>query len=375
VCFRWFIFDSFSEYLDDDVFVWIVSSFRSTSFDHKFFHLPSSNVLQRYLNTKDPILGTTIMASTSNKDDPSTDSSVLHEATALPVKYEETGIRRRQTSTTMSAFFTMNNLDDSVKEMFMEYDKDGDGAFSKDEVMNIITDLKKEFHKNETLMMSNLLLKRLLIGGVIFFFLLVGSIFGLSFAVASLTRETSIDSSSGTLFNKDGTMVVATDSRAELHLVTSYDFGDCISPSAFEDIKVQVQEGKNVMVEQVTHDGSSHKLELLSPSGATFDDETGRACFTLPETPEIMYCLTPDGGACNDPENRRKLVNCSGKNSQKPACQTVSAECCIYERCGTECSSHMCIDGPCSCDTSKYCCSGTLNEEQCAKVLVCGTCA
>ena len=276
------------------------------------------------------------MASATTK---STDSSGLSEA-ALPTTTtaEDNSLRRRQTTTTMSAFFTTNNLDDSVKDLFMEYDKDGDGAFSKDEVMNIITDLKKEFHKNETLMMSNMLLKRLLIGGVIFFFLLVGSIFGLSFAVASLTRETSVDSSSGTLFNKDGTMVVATDSRAELHLVTSYDFGDCISPSAFEDIKVQVQEGKNVMVEQVTHDGSSHSLEVLSPSGATFDDETGKACFPLPERPGTMYCLTPDNGACNDPENRRKLANCNDQNTNNPHCQSVSISCCvedISETCGT----------------------------------------
>jgi hypothetical protein len=295
------------------------------------------------------------------------------------------GVRRRHT-TTMSDFFKVNRLDDSVKDLFLEYDKDGDGAFSKDEVMNIVTDLKKEFHKNETLMMSNLLLKKMLIGGVIFFFLLVGSIFGLSFAVASLTRETTVDSSSGALYNKDGTKVVATDSRAELHLVISYDFGDCISPSSIELMKRQVQEGKNVIVETTTIDGSSHKLEVLSPSGATFDEETGKACFPMPERPGTMYCIIPDGGACSDPENRRRaLVKCA-PNSSKPKCQQIppgTGECCTTtSKCDSsdlsKCIDAMCIDTDnnaiaCNCPSNR-CCSGTYNEFQCPFAVECGPC-
>jgi len=268
------------------------------------------------------------------------------------------GVRRRPTNT-MSDFFDMHDLDQSTQKLFREYDKDGDGSFSKAEVMSIISDLKKEFQTNQALATSNMLLKRMLFGAVVFFLLLVASIFGLSFAVASLTRETTVDSASGALYNKDGSMVVATDSRADLYFVESYDFGDCISNSAVEAIKMQVVEGKNVMVEFNTQDGAGHRLELLSPSGATFDDETGKACFPMPERPSAYICMIPEGGACNDPENRRRLGPDCSKNSNAPQCRDNTDDntslCCYDESTCTEILILPDADEPTSCPSGYAC--------------------
>eukprot|EP00539_Tryblionella_compressa_P011960 CAMPEP_0178812710 /NCGR_PEP_ID=MMETSP0745-20121128/19977_1 /TAXON_ID=913974 /ORGANISM="Nitzschia punctata, Strain CCMP561" /LENGTH=383 /DNA_ID=CAMNT_0020473533 /DNA_START=42 /DNA_END=1190 /DNA_ORIENTATION=+ len=310
----------------------------------------------------------------------------VEEAPASSGEEQNAGLRQRRPTTTFTEFFDLNDIDKSTQELFWEYDKNGDGSFSKKDVLCIVADLKKQFHKNESLASSNLLLKRLLFGAIVFFLLLVASIFGLSFAadlkkqfhkneslassnlllkrllfgaivfflllvasifglsfaVATLTRETIVDTSSGTLYNKDGTMAVATDSRAELFQATSFDFGDCLSMSEVETIKTHVLEGKNVMVERSSE--TDHQLEFLSPSGAIYDDETGVACFPMPEKGGLLYCLHPDG-ACNDPENGHRVLAAGGQckgNGNNKNCAT-----------GTLCDPNSCDIS--SCGENTYC--------------------
>jgi hypothetical protein len=212
-------------------------------------------------------------------------------------------LNRRQT-TTMSDFFRTNDLDKATQDLLIKYDEDGNGMFSKAEVTAIIADLQEQFRKNEELVLSNTMLKRMLIAAIIFFFLLVGSIFGLSFAVASMTKDTSINN--GALYTKDGTTVIATDSRADIFQAEAFDFGSCMSATEVESLKTKVVEGKNVMI-QTNHEDGNTQLGLLSPVGATFNNASGVACFPDPNGSSNKICIYPDSDKCQEPETRRRL--------------------------------------------------------------------
>jgi hypothetical protein len=184
---------------------------------------------------------------------------------------------------------------------------------------------------------------------------LVGSLFGVSIAVASLTKETSIQD--GTMYSKDGSAVVATDSRADRYEVDTFDFGDCLSVAYVEAIRSHVEEGRNIIVSRHHVEGASHQLEILSPSGATFNDETGVACYPLPEKRGKVYCLFPESKVCSDPENRRRLKRneCKSASSNSPSCQAAaSCVCDLVPVClgpndeGSECLQDGCMLEPCT---------------------------
>jgi hypothetical protein len=225
---------------------------------------------------------------------------------------DQTMISRRQT-TTMSDFFKNNDLNQSTKELLMKYDKDGNGYFSKEEVTAIIGDLQEQFHENEQLLLSNKLLKQLLCGAVVFFFLLVASIFGLTFAVVSLTKETSVNFNTGTMYTSDGSTVISTNSHADLHQAVSIEGGAaCLTMASIEAIKTQVLEGRNVVVQ--SWNGNTFELDQLSPSGAIYDEDTGVTC--IPKTGGIhngtFFCFSSETSpACNTEAGRRFLADCS----------------------------------------------------------------
>jgi hypothetical protein len=271
----------------------------------------------------------------STKNERNTDeaSSELNDIETLhDVKLSEATARRcrvpSRDTICLSDFFVLNDVDKSTQDMFVEYDKSGDGTFSKTEVMNIIVDLKKQFQANADLAASNRMMKLMLMGAVIFFFLLVGALFGVSIAVASLTKETTV--ANGLLYNKDGSAVVATDSHAEVYQVESFDFGDCISVVDIETIKSHIQEGKNVLLQKNADDGANHELKVISASGATFNDETGVACFPYPQNNTQVLCLLPETGSCNKAENRRRsLAKCNEKNDKNKNCQDLEGTTCL----------------------------------------------
>ena len=241
------------------------------------------------------------------------------------------GIRRRQVkrdTLCMDDFFEINEIEKSTQDMFVEYDKNGEGHFTKNEVLNIITDLKKSSYHNNELTASNKMMKKMLYGAVVFFFLLVGSLFGVSIAVAVLTKETSVQD--GTLYNKDGSAIIATDSRADKYDVDTFDFGDCLTAGTVETIKSHVEEGKNVIVSRHHVDGTSHELEMLTASGAIYNDQTGVACYPLPERPDKLYCVFPHSEVCAAPENRRRSRHLAAggncKNANNKHCQPDEPE-------------------------------------------------
>mmetsp|Transcript_3753 Transcript_3753/g.5910 ORF Transcript_3753/g.5910 Transcript_3753/m.5910 type:complete len:307 (+) Transcript_3753:66-986(+) len=259
-------------------------------------------------------------------------------------------VERRQT-TTMSDFFRSADVDKATQDLLLKYDEDGNGVFSKAEVTAIIHDLQEQFRQNEELVLSNKMLKRLLIGAVIFFILLVASIFGLSFAVASLTKDMSVNTATGTLYTKDGSAVVATDSRAELYQVESFDFGGCISLAEAETMRKQVVEGKNVLVEQVADDGSQ-KLSFLSASGATFNATTGVSCFPVPgDSSGTRYCVGPDPN-CESPEARRRMnarrnLGVCDNNPNHPNCVTEADPIIGICVCGVDAGCGLCEPDTC----------------------------
>jgi len=123
------------------------------------------------------------------------------------------------------------------------------------------------------------MMKRALIGAIVFGTLLLSSLFGLSFAVASLSNVTTVDEM-GTLLSKADLQPIATDSRSMNHAVmagveqNSY----CILESEVDLIKEEVLSGKNVVLELFEDETEDNLLaEQLSASGAKFDGES--ACF------------------------------------------------------------------------------------------------
>ena len=235
----------------------------------------------------------------------------------------------RRSTMPMQEFLKITPLDDSAKSMMLKYDKDGDGSFSKEEVAELIKDLQAQNRANADLAMANKILKRILIGAIIFFFLLVASIFGLSFAVAQLSKDTAVDMSSGALYAKgsgggDGNtgVIVATNSRADVFHAESYDFGDCLLVSDFVSIKENVLKGTNVVLQRNAMTGRNITLEQLAATGATmeqdvdpetgdiiFNDE-GTICFFLPDKPNNEpYCMTKVGPdhPCSQNGSTRRL--------------------------------------------------------------------
>ena len=236
----------------------------------------------------------------------------------------------RRSTMPMQEFLKITPLDDSAKSMMLKYDKDGDGSFSKEEVAELIKDLQAQNRANADLAMANKILKRILIGAIIFFFLLVASIFGLSFAVAQLSKDTAVDMSSGVMYAKgsggggDGNagVIVATNSRSDVFHAESYDFGDCLLVSDFVSIKENVLKGTNVVLQRNAMTGRNITLEQLAATGATmeqdvdpetgdiiFDDE-GKICFFLPDKPNNEpYCMTKVGPdhPCSQNGSTRRL--------------------------------------------------------------------
>ena len=236
---------------------------------------------------------------------------------------------------TFSDFFRANpDIGKSTQEILVGYNEDGDGKFSKNEVIKIVTDLQQQFRENEELVLSNKMLKKLLMVAVIFFLLTVLSIFGLSFAVALLTKETSIDASNNNaLTNKDGSAIVSTNSRMDIFDSSSFEDFDCIAADSAAVIKEHLLGGQNVAMKRNKDDGG-YQIENLQSSGMTYNETSGVVCTPLPENPGMAICMYPNEGSCGKPESRRKLAaggKCNGSNKNEPGdcncftlCQCVS---------------------------------------------------
>jgi hypothetical protein len=194
----------------------------------------------------------------------------------------------KETSVTMEYFLETTKLDEATRDLLVKYDKDGDGSFSKDEVVAIILDLREAIKSNEDLNASSKIFKRLLVAAVVFCVLLLASMAGLSYAVAALTAITEVQSD-GTLVSKGTTTAIATDSRADLYGVNKSEAGYCLSAQEAFTIRDSVLAGRQVLVEANDEETNTHVVEQLIASGAVIGDE--KFCFSTPES-TTPFCLT-----------------------------------------------------------------------------------
>jgi hypothetical protein len=212
----------------------------------------------------------------------------------------------KEKSVTMEYFLETSHLDATTAEMLKKYDKDGNGSFSKDEVVAIVLDLREAMHSNELLGKSNTMFKRLFLVVTAFSLLLLTSIFGLSYAVAALTANTDVRSD-GLMLTKDGSAVIATDNVASEYSVGPNSDGVyCLSLQEGGEIIFAAKQGRNVLLTVGDEGGVEHTLSM-SANGM---EHVGDAyCFWNAET-QSQNCLTyVSGRSCvaHDASGRRKL--------------------------------------------------------------------
>mmetsp|Transcript_24504 Transcript_24504/g.37260 ORF Transcript_24504/g.37260 Transcript_24504/m.37260 type:complete len:259 (+) Transcript_24504:127-903(+) len=207
----------------------------------------------------------------------------------------------KQDSMSMEYFIEARNLDKATAEMMRMYDKDGNGAFSNDEVVSIIVDLRKEQSDHGILTEQNKLYKLLLWGAVILCLLCLGGMIALSYGVAALTNIVEVNSD-GSLVATGTDIVIATDSRAEIHLLPMGDNGlYCISWDETDLMHMEILNGREVVLDQTDLDGTEI-ITTLSAGSVTIDGQ--KTCFTngIGET----KCVAPNP-LCDGREAGRTL--------------------------------------------------------------------
>eukprot|EP00339_Tiarina_fusa_P002086 CAMPEP_0117027100 /NCGR_PEP_ID=MMETSP0472-20121206/19848_1 /TAXON_ID=693140 ORGANISM="Tiarina fusus, Strain LIS" /NCGR_SAMPLE_ID=MMETSP0472 /ASSEMBLY_ACC=CAM_ASM_000603 /LENGTH=313 /DNA_ID=CAMNT_0004734267 /DNA_START=74 /DNA_END=1015 /DNA_ORIENTATION=- len=218
-------------------------------------------------------------------------------------------LMEKQNSVTMEYFLETSNLDASTTELLRKYDKDGNGSFSKDEVVAIILDLRETMRANENLGHYNKLFKRLLIAACGFCVLLLAAMFGLSYAVAALTAKTEVDST-GALVATGSHNAVAVNSRAEIHVIPRTDEGYfCTTWDEIDLMRFEITNGRNVVLDRTGFDGAED-VTKLSGGAVTVDAE--KTCFTTAsgETQCAVFwpeCEGKGTGRRLTAEDRRRL--------------------------------------------------------------------
>ena len=196
----------------------------------------------------------------------------------------------KEKSLTMEYFLETRNLDQHTQDLLLKYDKDQDGTFSKDEVACIVLDLRAAQTSNEMLDESNRLYKRLLIAASVLFVFLLSGMFGLSYAVAVLTSNTDVRSD-GTLLAKGSDVAIATDTRADMHVLEKNDAGIyCMDEYDVDLLVGEVLAGKKVIVEKNDNANGDVNLEQVHASGMVVKDD-GLPCFIFPEQGPELKCL------------------------------------------------------------------------------------
>jgi hypothetical protein len=212
---------------------------------------------------------------------------------------QKKGMLVKEKSVTMEYFLETSHLDKQTAELLRQYDKDGDGSFSKNEVVAIILDLREAMQSNEALYSSNKLFKRLLTAAVAFCVLLLTSMFGLSYAVAVLTAKTDVGAD-GSLVASGTGVVVSTDSRANVVPVYSDEAGRrCFSQEEKNEIMAEVFSGKNVILQDTDIDGSQKMTQLNADGASVVNDQP---CFPTGEGQ--FFCFFADVAECS---GRRQL--------------------------------------------------------------------
>jgi len=211
----------------------------------------------------------------------------------------------------MEYFLEASHLDAATADMLKKYDRDGNGSFSKDEVVAIILDLREAMQSNEMLGASNKMFKRMLIVAVTFCILLLTSIFGLSYAVAALTAKTDVNSD-GIMTTIDGSKVIKTDSTAYTFKPAKIDSGSyCVSPQEASDLMSRVMSGSNVLMKLQAVNNTRTVVQRLSSSTMDMGGDS-TICFT--SSNQELICMSPSE-ECTAARRNRRLVVVEGVNA------------------------------------------------------------
>lgn len=220
----------------------------------------------------------------------------------------------KEKSVTMEYFLESSHLDNATADMLKKYDRDGNGSFSKDEVVAIILDLREAMQSNEMLGASNKMLRKIVVAVSFFSLIMLASIFGLTYGVVALTAKLDVDST-GVMTTTDGKTHVATDSTGyKITPAKNPETGAfCITPEEGSALYEQAISGKtNVIVEfdDVINDvnGTQTMVEQINGGVVKVDQDTGVICFTNANGREICMqktdeCLTAERRL--QKENRR----------------------------------------------------------------------
>lgn len=211
----------------------------------------------------------------------------------------------KEKSVTMEYFLESSHLDAATAEMLKKYDRDGNGSFSKDEVVAIILDLREAMQSNEMLGASNKFFKRMLIGVSIFSLLMLTSIFGLTYAVAALTAKLDVNSN-GVMTSADGKTIVATNANS-IKVIPVKDENSgafCISSTERDNLIAQATSGKtNVLMEFAGFNETHTRTQQLNGGAMDTDGET--TCFFNAQGQQV--CMEPSD-ECSGVSGGRRLA-------------------------------------------------------------------
>ena len=234
------------------------------------------------------------------------DQEAVEEAMGTSVNPRDQLVKTK--STTMEFFLESRNIDHVTEKMLRQYDKDGNGSFSKDEVVSIVIDLREESYVNRELAKYNKIYKQLLCVAVGFVILLLSGMFALSYTVAQLTMKTDVETNyyGDNALVKAGTHdIVSTDSRSEVHTLTKNEFGVlCTTPDEALLMKVEVEAGRNVAV--VANDPLNDSQSVLYLNGgSTYTNTDGDFCWNM-KLGDVI-CFQPHESCHVDNTQGRKL--------------------------------------------------------------------
>jgi hypothetical protein len=206
----------------------------------------------------------------------------------------------------MQYFLESSNLDAATAELLQKYDKDSNGAFSKDEVVQIIVDLRREMQNNITLGEANRILKKAIGAAVVFCLILMSSMFGLAYAVATLTSKLDVDSSTGVMTTPDGAHVVATDSVSHkiVTIRNTASGAQCLDSSELGQVVERVLNGNSVILEMLGTGVNGTDVEIQKLWGSVHLGD-GQLCFMGANGQEV--CAEPSAECDEVSSSGRRL--------------------------------------------------------------------
>lgn len=212
----------------------------------------------------------------------------------------------------MNHYFKRKNVPQSTRDLMVKYDEDGNGVFSKDEVLQIINELRDQANTTAVLEVRNALYKRLLLLMIIMLVLMLLGVFGLTFAVAILTSKLDVGSD-GTLIAINTGQNIATDARAELHIISFFGgAGFCATAEESRMIQDEVFSGKNVILEYQKDEDSAKQVVQFVASGSNITNAAaGEGCY---QTPQGIEICVEKSALCTQEFRRRRLQAGTGGN-------------------------------------------------------------